>query len=74
MKGDITLDKLAETWNVFLKEYLPMHNDDLADFRKLIHDAQRIILARQARELRITEPESYIADSLLSTFKSSQWL
>jgi len=39
------LDQLANAWNEFLK--LPLvHNDELPDFRKAIHDAQRIIMAR----------------------------
>ncbi len=50
-----TIAKLAEAWNLFLA--LPSnHPDDMHDFRKAIHDAQRIIMARPAyRDLQNRE-------------------
>lgn len=47
-----TLVKLAEAWNTFIEEFGPSITtefmpDDLDDFRKCIHDAQRIAITRQ---------------------------
>jgi len=46
------VDRLGEAWNDFLA--LPVYNqDDVDDFRKAIHDAQRIVLSRSGwRQLR----------------------
>lgn len=43
----VVLDHLALAWNQYLNLHV-VHPDDLPDFRKAIHDAQRIILARPA--------------------------
>jgi hypothetical protein len=54
------LNHLASAWNAYLRLPKPdplLHgapilvDDDLADFRKAIHDAQRIIQARPARRV-----------------------
>lgn len=39
------LNNLAEAWNGFLKLKL-MHNDDIDEFRRLIHACQEKVLAR----------------------------
>ena len=40
-----TLELLAQAWNAFL-ELPEVHQDDRNDFRKSIHDAQRLVMAR----------------------------
>lgn len=51
-----TLAKLAEAWNLFQTLPGSAHTDDTHDFRKAIHDAQRIIMARPAyRDLQNRE-------------------
>jgi hypothetical protein len=43
-----TVLKLAEAWNAFL--LLPReHNDDVDEFRRLIHAAQEKVLSRPGR-------------------------
>lgn len=41
------VDLLADAWNSFLKLRV-LHADDVPDFRKAIHDAQRIVQSRPA--------------------------
>lgn len=41
------IDSLAKSWNEFMK--LTWDKDDYDDFRKAIHDAQRIIMSREAQ-------------------------
>lgn len=52
MENEI-LKKLAEAWNLYIKTYPMVANypsncdDDLQDFRKAIHDAQRIVMVKE---------------------------
>lgn len=47
MEQDI-LDSLTDAWNRFAK--LPQtHGDDIPDFRRSIHECQRIMATRQVR-------------------------
>ena len=39
------MDHLAQAWNAFLNLH-KRHPDEVPDFRKAIHEAQRIILSR----------------------------
>jgi hypothetical protein len=41
----VVLEALGLAWNASLS--LKLEGDDLNDFRKAIHDAQRIVLARE---------------------------
>lgn len=43
-----TINLLASSWNQFVK-LSNIDQDDLTDFRKAIHDAQRIVMSREAR-------------------------
>jgi hypothetical protein len=56
------LNTLGEVWNKFLELPRPLRNntydDDLHDFRKAIHDAQRIVMSFPAqRQLLIDFPD-----------------
>ena len=42
------IDMLGEAWNAFMALQV-LHADELPDFRKAIHDAQRIVMARPAQ-------------------------
>lgn len=44
------LDALAEAWNCFV-DLTPTHPDDARDFRRSIHECQRIIAVRQLRRI-----------------------
>jgi hypothetical protein len=45
---ELVLDRLTEAWNAFLKlGQVGQCEDDLSDFRKAIHDAQRIVMSRK---------------------------
>lgn len=44
------LDSLVEAWNYFVK-LSPTHPDDTDDFRRAIHECQRIIGVRQLRRI-----------------------
>lgn len=46
----ITLNALAEAWNVFVL-LKSTHPDDLPDFRRAIHECQRILAIRKLRRL-----------------------
>lgn len=47
----LTLESLVDAWNQFAK--LPDHRpDDLNDFRRAIHEAERIIAMRSVRRAR----------------------
>ncbi len=45
------LQKLAEAWNLYLEAYpldaTASDTDDRMDFKKTIHDAQRIVMAKE---------------------------
>ncbi|MFA7407702.1 MAG: hypothetical protein WCY93_07810 [Anaerolineaceae bacterium] len=47
------LRRLADAWSAYLElpnmNDLGVVNDDINDFRKAVHDAQRIILARPTK-------------------------
>ena len=43
----LIIASLGDAWNQFLT-LPPGHRDDLHDFRKAIHDAQRVIMSRPA--------------------------
>jgi hypothetical protein len=49
MKEKRVIDRLAEAWNSFTELEIE-HVDDMRDFRKAIHDAQRIIMCRPVRK------------------------
>ena len=53
----ITLNALAEAWNAFVS-LEPTHPDDLTDFRRAIHECQRIIAVRQLRRIN---PDTWIS-------------
>lgn len=44
------LDALATTWNCFMK-ITPTHPNDTDDFRRAIHECQRIMGIRQLRRI-----------------------
>lgn len=46
----IILDALVEAWNTFVS-LESTHPDDLTDFRRAIHECQRIIALRQLRRI-----------------------
>ena len=47
------LESLGECWNEYLELVCNKDEDEVADFRNAIHDAQRIIMSRPVmRELR----------------------
>ena len=52
---DVVLDALAIAWNNFVK-LEPSHTDDVTDFRRSIHECQRIMAVRQ---LRRTDPDNW---------------
>lgn len=60
MKGDNILNKLVEAWELYIKEYSTANGTepkaidivDSDDFKKLIQEAQRLIMSRQLREIR----------------------
>lgn len=63
------VQKLAEAWNLYL--LLPERNkntDETTDFRKSIHDAQRIIMARSAVR---SNPKNF-SQNLVPNFKPFQ--
>ena len=49
------LGYLASAWNDFI-QLPPTHLDDKPDFRRAIHECQRIICMRQMRRI---DPEQY---------------
>ena len=40
------VDKLAEAWNLFMGLDTKINRDDLDDFRRSIHECQRIVMSR----------------------------
>lgn len=52
------LDNLADAWNRFIK--LPQtHGDDVPDFRRALHECQRIMATRQMRRIN---PDRWVSD------------
>lgn len=50
------LDNLVGAWNSFVK-LSQTHGDDMPDFRRAIHECQRIMAVR---ELRRSDPDRWI--------------
>lgn len=54
-KEKTILNKLMEAWNLYVKEYgyqeTPFDSDQINDFRKAIHDAQRIVICNNAKKV-----------------------
>lgn len=60
MKKDqetIVLDSLTEAWNAFVL-LKSTHPDDMPDFRRAIHECQRIIAVRQLRRIN---PDTWVS-------------
>lgn len=53
----VVLDALTEAWNTFVL-LKSTHPDDLTDFRRAIHECQRILATRQMRRI---DPEIWIS-------------
>ncbi len=49
------LDSLVDAWNGFVKLH-QTHGDDMPDFRRAIHECQRIMATRQVRR---SDPERW---------------
>lgn len=52
------LDHLSQAWNAFVR-IQQVHSDDVPDFRRAIHECQRIIATQKMREI---DPETWGMD------------
>lgn len=51
-------DSLVNAWNAFIK-CKPKNNDEITDFRRAIHECQRILAIRTIRRL---QPKKWTAE------------
>ena len=59
-------DSLIEAWNAFVR-LKSTHPDDLTDFRRAIHECQRIMAVRQLRRIDPVTWPVYHVDQLMQT-------